>query len=131
VVRLDIAAGWAERQPNQRYTLQTVPGEGLPILKEVFVTLPLGQRPLKVWVFVANITNEFILGLAILRAYDSSVDLVRQMLRLAEEKLSLWRPHGQAPAFNLIVANDQVIPAQSKGAVMARLESPLGVENGC
>jgi hypothetical protein len=29
------------------------------------------------WVFVANITDELILGLDILRAYDASVDIGR------------------------------------------------------
>jgi hypothetical protein len=38
------------------------------------------------WVFVANITDELILGLDLLRAYDVSVDIASQKLRLAEEK---------------------------------------------
>jgi hypothetical protein len=38
------------------------------------------------WVFVANITDELILGLDILRAYDASVDIGRQTLRLADEE---------------------------------------------
>jgi hypothetical protein len=83
VARPNIAAGWPERQPNQSYTLQTVSTKAIPILKEVLLTLTLGQRPLKIWVFVANITNEFILGLDILRAYGASVDLWRKTLRLA------------------------------------------------
>jgi hypothetical protein len=32
-------------------------GEALSILKEVFLILNLGRRPMKIWVFVANITN--------------------------------------------------------------------------
>jgi hypothetical protein len=63
-----------------------VSGEMLPILKEVFLTLTLGQHPPKIWVFVADITNEFILGLDILRANDASVDIGHQTLHLAEEK---------------------------------------------
>jgi hypothetical protein len=31
---------------------------------------------------------------------------------------------------SLVVASDQVILAQCKGAMMARLENPLGMENG-
>jgi hypothetical protein len=57
VARADIAAGLPERQPNQHYMLQMVSGEALQILKEVFLTLTLGWHPLKIWVFVANITN--------------------------------------------------------------------------
>jgi hypothetical protein len=92
VARPDIAAGWPERQLNQRFKLKTVSGESLPVLKEVFLTLTLERRPLKILVFVANITNEFILGLDILRAYDASVDVGRQTPRLSEEEVSLWSP---------------------------------------
>jgi hypothetical protein len=38
VVRTDIATGWPEQQSNQHYMLQAVPGEAIPILKEVFLT---------------------------------------------------------------------------------------------
>jgi hypothetical protein len=84
--------GWPGRQLNQRYTLQTISGEALPILKDVFLTVTLGQHPLKIWVFVASITNEFNLGLDILCTYDTSMDLEHQMLHLAEEVVLLWSP---------------------------------------
>jgi hypothetical protein len=42
------------------------------------------------WVFVGNITDELIFRLDILRAYDASVDIGRQNLRLAEQDISLW-----------------------------------------
>jgi hypothetical protein len=130
VARPGIAAGWLERQPNPSLTLQTVLGEALPILKEAFLTLILGRRPLKIWVFVTHITNEFILGLDVLRAYDASVDIGRQTLRLAEEEILLWIPGARPRPSNLVVAKDQVIPAQCERIIMAKLESPLGVENG-
>jgi hypothetical protein len=85
---------------------------------------------LKILVFVANITNEFTLLLDTLRAYNASVDKGRQTLRLAEEELSLWSPGAGPRPSILVVAKDQVIPAQCEGIVMARLQSHLGVENG-
>jgi hypothetical protein len=94
VTRPDIAARWPERQPNQRYVLQTVSGEALPIKKGVFLTSTLCRCPLKIWIFVANITNDFILR----GAYDASMGIGRQMLHLAEEELSLRSPGGEAPA---------------------------------
>jgi hypothetical protein len=69
VARHNIAIGWPEWQPNQRYTLQTISGESLPFLNEVFLTVILGRCPLKIWVFVASIINLFILGLDILHSY--------------------------------------------------------------
>jgi hypothetical protein len=120
VVRPDIAAGWPERQLRQRFKLQTVSGETLPILKEVFLTVTLGRRPLKIWAFVADINNEFILGLDILRAHDASVDIGRLTLRLAGEEISLWSP-GEA--------KDQVMTAKCERILMVRSESPLEVES--
>jgi hypothetical protein len=109
--KTNIATGWPDRQPSQRYTLQTVSGEAHLNLKEVFLTLTLGQRPLKIWVFIANITNKCIFGLDILCAYDESVDLGRQSLCLAEEEVSLRSPGTGPRLCSLVVAKDQVTTA--------------------
>jgi hypothetical protein len=119
VIRPDIAAGLPEREPSTKCALQTASGETLPILKESFVTPTLGQLPLEIWVFVSHITDELILGLNILRAYDASMDLGHQMLRLGEEEVSLWSPHLDPQPSCLVVGDDQVIPTQCKRVVMA------------
>jgi hypothetical protein len=56
-------------------------------LKEVFLTLTLGWHALKIWVFFASTTNEFILGLNILCTYNASVDFGCKMLYLGEEEV--------------------------------------------
>jgi hypothetical protein len=57
------------------------------------------------------------------------LDIGRQTLRLAEEKVSLWSPGvGPCPS-SLVVARDQIIPARCKGIIIARLEHALGAEN--
>jgi hypothetical protein len=38
-------------------------------------------------VFVADIADDFILGLDILRAYDASVDIGRRVLRLGQDEV--------------------------------------------
>jgi hypothetical protein len=83
------------------------------------------------WVFIADITYELILGLDILRAYDASMDIGCQTLRLAEEEVLLWSPQdGSGPSsLRVAIAKHHVIPAQCEGIVMARLQNPLGVEN--
>jgi hypothetical protein len=45
------------------------------------------QRILKIWVLVAYITGEFILGVDILQAYDTSVDMGCHMLLLGQEEV--------------------------------------------
>jgi hypothetical protein len=61
------------------------------------------------WVFVASIKNEFILGLDILREYYASMDLGRQTLHMAEEEVSIWSPGAGARPSSLVVAKGQVI----------------------
>jgi hypothetical protein len=127
VVRSDIVVDLPEKKPKQRFKLQLVPGEVLPVLRKVFLNLIMKRRPLKISAFVANITNKLILVLGILRAYDASVDLGRQSLRLAEEEVSLRSSGAGSRTSSLLVAKDQVIPAKCEGMLMGRLESPLGV----
>jgi hypothetical protein len=91
----------------------------LTILKEVSLTLTLGQRPLKMLVYITNITDDFILELEILRAYDACVYLGCQMLHLAEEEVSLCSPRVGPRSSSLVLANDQMIPAQCVVVTMA------------
>ena len=129
IVRPDIVAGQPGRKPSRPYVLQTASGETIPVLKEALVELTLGRRALRIWVFVAEVTDEFILELNVLRAYDASVDLGRHLLRLGQEEVALWRPGAQHNSARLSLAGDEVIPARCKRVVMARLEAPLGATN--
>jgi hypothetical protein len=74
VARPDTTAGLPVRDLIIQ-VLQMASGEILPILKEALVKVTLGQCPLTTWVFVANITDKFILRLDILHANHASVDL--------------------------------------------------------
>jgi hypothetical protein len=87
--RPDIGAGWLERKSIQCYTLKTVSGKVLPILKKVFLTRP-GVALTENLSIRLEYHKQFILGLDILRAYDASLDLGRQTLRLAGEEVSQW-----------------------------------------
>jgi hypothetical protein len=87
VARSDIVAGLPERKLSRPYVLQTASGGTIPVVKEERVDLTLGQRTLRIWVFVADITDDFILGLDILRAYDAKVDMGRHVLRLGRNEV--------------------------------------------
>lgn len=69
-----------------------------PHLEKCFDT-SRGRRPPKILVLVAHVTNEFVLGLNILCAYEASMDIWLQILRLAQEELSLWSP-GAGPGLS-------------------------------
>jgi hypothetical protein len=90
-----------ERKPSKAYALQTASGKTIPVLKEALVELSLGRGALKIWVFVAEVTEELILGLDVQRAYDASVDLGRHLPRLGREEVTLWRPGAQVKSSRL------------------------------
>jgi hypothetical protein len=60
-----------------RYALQTTSGETLSILKEALGTLNLERCILKTRMFVAEITDEFTLGLDVIHVQDAAVYLRR------------------------------------------------------
>jgi hypothetical protein len=90
-----------------------------PHLEGSFPDADPGAVPTEIWVFVTSITNEFILGLDILCAYDASVKLGHQTLHLAEEEVLLWSPRVGPWPSSLVVASDQVITAQYEEVVLA------------
>jgi hypothetical protein len=59
----------------------------MPVVREANVELTMGQRTLRSWVFVADIADDHILGLDILRAHDASVNIGRRLLRLGQDEV--------------------------------------------
>jgi hypothetical protein len=65
IVRPDIT-GLHSRELIWTYILQVAQGETQSVFKKALVELSLGWHPLWTWVFVADITYEFILELDVL-----------------------------------------------------------------
>ena len=76
--------------------------------------------------FVAEVTDEFILRLDVLWAYVASVDIERHLLRLGLEEIILWRPGTLPISVRLCLVGDVVIPARCERVVMAKLGAHLG-----
>jgi hypothetical protein len=85
----DMVTGQPERKPSRAYVLQTASGETIPVLMEALVELTVGRRAWRILVFVAQLTDKFVLGLDVLQAYDVSVDLRHHLLRLGWKEVTL------------------------------------------
>jgi hypothetical protein len=92
IIRSDIAVGLPERRLPTMVYLQCMSGRTIPVFKEALAELTLGKRKLKLWVNVADITEEFSLGLDVMYVHDVVVDLKRHILRLDDEEVPLRRP---------------------------------------
>jgi hypothetical protein len=76
-------------------------------------------------VLVADITDELILGLDVLRACDAAVDVGRQVLRIGREEVSLWNPRARPRSSQLTLLNDEVIPARCERVVLTRPDATM------
>jgi hypothetical protein len=50
----DIVVGQPERKPSRQCHLEVVSRQTIPVVKEAVTELTLGQRTLRIWVFVAD-----------------------------------------------------------------------------
>jgi hypothetical protein len=83
-------------------------------MREAHVELTLGRRPLRIWVLVADNTDELILGLDGLRDCNASVDVGRRVLWIGQEEVSLWNPRARPRSSRLTLLNDEVFPADAR-----------------
>jgi len=75
IARPDVVAGKHEKRSGRTFVLLTASVEQRPH------RVDSGTRALKIWVFVSEITDLFILGLDVLRVYGAFVDIGRNLLR--------------------------------------------------
>lgn len=80
ITRPGTVAGHPERKLSQLYVLQMASGETIPVLNEAMVDLTLGWSTVKISVFIAESTEVLILGLDVLQANDTSIDLGHYVL---------------------------------------------------
>jgi hypothetical protein len=91
------------------------------IVKETLVELILGQRALKIWVFVADIRDDFIMGLDILRPYDASVDVGHHVLRLGQEEV----PVSEAPTASALTRSRSTKSHRTGGRDVGNAVAPV------
>jgi hypothetical protein len=115
VARPDIVDGLPERDPLMKCSVRTVSGHILPIIKEVLVKLIMGRRPFIKWVCVANIKEEFILGLDVMYAHDAIVDLRRRVLRMGDDEVPLQRPWVSPSSTPYTMGNSKVAADRCAG----------------
>jgi hypothetical protein len=99
-----------------------ISGETIPDLEALVDLTVRHTTPIRV--FIAKITDEFIIRLNVLRTYIAAMDLKLHMIRRDKEKLSLWLPDARRPS-SRTMASDEVIMARCPRVLIALLEVPL------
>jgi hypothetical protein len=96
-------------------------GQTIPVVKDARVELTIQRRTLMIWVFAAHIADEFILGLDILRAYDTSVYVGRHVLRLGRDEV----PVGEAPTASEVSSCSQHVHCNDLDILFVESFQPL------
>jgi hypothetical protein len=78
-------AGQTERKPCSLQVLLMASGKNTPVSKKAPMEQAPGRSALNFWAFVADITEELILGLNVLQTCDPLVDMACHVPRLGRE----------------------------------------------
>ncbi|UYV64922.1 K02A2.6-like [Cordylochernes scorpioides] len=106
--------------------LKTVTGDTSPILGGLDVEICLGGIRFNHRVLVAEIDDEFILGMDILRRQDFTFDPTQGVLTLGSESFVLSKEGQKDEGVRLFACEDKHIDGNSEGVVRAVAEEPLG-----
>ena len=112
--------------------LKTVTGERAPIRGRMTVEIRMGSQTFEHEVWIADITDECLLGLDFLVSHGCQVDLKDGILYLGQEEIPLTQPNpdvvGQLQCYRTIVASSVSLPPHSETIVPARVEGLRGPE---
>ncbi|UYV75275.1 K02A2.6-like [Cordylochernes scorpioides] len=106
--------------------LKTVTGDTSPILGGLDVEICLGGIRFNHRVLVAEIDDEFILGMDILTRQDFTFDPTQGVLTLGSESFVLSKEGQKDEEVRLFACEDKHIDGNSEGVVRAVAEEPLG-----
>jgi hypothetical protein len=109
-----IRPGSTEGLPEIELTNLCVPADGIgrwgiPFFKGALVELTLWWLMLITWVFITNVTEEFILGLDVLQAHSTAIDFGCCVLLLDNEEMPLLELESQPYSSARISGSSKVV----------------------
>ena len=107
--------------------LSTATGEVITTKGETLAKIGIGSKTLDHLVLVADIADDFILGMDFLSKRGVSLDLEHGVIRVGNEE-SFIHSREDGAAIRVILAEDTTIPGRSEKIVMPNLEGDLRVD---
>lgn len=103
-----------------KWRLRTATGEQATASGEIDLNITVGNTSIKHRVLVAEVEDEFILGMDIMRKHGFKLDLKKGVMMVNEEELVL-NPREENPA-RIIITEDVTLPERSESIVHAQLK---------
>ncbi|XP_055932048.1 uncharacterized protein LOC129962327 [Argiope bruennichi] len=113
-------------------TLQTVKGDKIPIIGKMHITIKFGNVLYGHTVFVAEITDIFILGLDFLTKHNFVIDFENNVLRSNSEDVALFQLGAveREPCHRITCKSDITIPARIEMLVRGAAEKSQNFRHG-
>src|SRR3978361_1159279 len=125
IVRSGVVKGKRIEPLSQNLQLRTVTGETAAVMGEVKVNLQLGSFRLEPRILVADIEDEFILGMDLIRQYGLSFDSQLNTLRFGNEEFVLSRGT-EEPIIRIRAVKTIRVPSCTEKIILGRLEKNPG-----
>lgn len=103
-----------------KWRLRTATGEQATASGEIDLTIIVGNTTIKHRVLVAEVEDEFILGMDIMKKHGFKLDLKKGVMTVDEEELVLHPREDQA--VRVLIAEDVTLPERSEVIVKGQLE---------
>ncbi|UYV63913.1 K02A2.6-like [Cordylochernes scorpioides] len=116
----------APRPLHRKMMLRTVTGITAPIEGELDVDIRLGETRFDHRVLVADIEDEFILGMDIIREHGFTFDPTQGILRLGDESFVLSTEGEKCEGVRLFACENGCVSGNCEGVIMTVAEAPLG-----
>ncbi|UYV62799.1 K02A2.6-like [Cordylochernes scorpioides] len=116
----------APRPLHRKMMLRTVTGDTAPIEGELDVDIRLGGTRFDHRVLVADIEDEFILGMDIIREHGFTFDPTQGILRLGDESFVLSTEGEKCEDVRLFACENGCVSGNCEGVIMTVAEAPLG-----
>ncbi|KAJ3641514.1 hypothetical protein Zmor_028019 [Zophobas morio] len=110
--------------------VKTVTGETTPVLGTAVVNVELGRLRIKHEVLVAEIADDFILGMDLISRYGLMIDPEQKILRFGAEEFVLGRPNVEGATVRLVVCQTTKVDGNAEVIVPARVETNPGYSLG-
>lgn len=110
----------------EKVLLRTVTGETSPAIGEAEVEVELGQLRIRHRVLVADIDDDFIMGMDLIGKYGLAYDPEERILKIGNESFVLETPGGEARCVRLYASETVRIRGSSEQIINAAMGNDLG-----
>ncbi|KAJ8974331.1 hypothetical protein NQ317_002514 [Molorchus minor] len=123
IVKPNILAHCKMKPTTNNFILETAGGETLPVIGVHEAEFQLGRTVFRHQVFVANITDDVLMGLELMKKHGFQLNLQERSIKTGQDEIIISMPRSDEKVRRITLTEDVILPALSETIVMVNLES--------